>query len=181
MLGYFAGLLYNPNNVSPEAAPVTVKWEFEVGADILKMVGYNAPPKSGETTREEFGWAHVTGGGTVANLEALWIARNVRYFPLSVREVCRRHKIPLTSEALRIIATRRSIFRRSRRSNASASARIRRFICTRAISTRCAATGRSRILEAIRCAHELIAESEFNIAHQGLARRALGAFVRRCC
>ncbi len=81
VLGYFAGLLYNPNNVTPESAPVTLQWELEVGADVLKMLGYTPPPKSGETTREEFGWAHVTGGGTVANLEALWIARNVRYFP----------------------------------------------------------------------------------------------------
>jgi glutamate/tyrosine decarboxylase-like PLP-dependent enzyme len=93
VLGYFAGMLYNPNNVTPEAAPVTVKWEFEVAADILRMVGYKAPPE-GES-REEFGWAHVTGGGTVANLEALWAARNIRYFPLAVRDVCARHSIPL--------------------------------------------------------------------------------------
>jgi len=26
ILGYFAGMLYNPNNVTPEAAPVTVQW-----------------------------------------------------------------------------------------------------------------------------------------------------------
>lgn len=93
VLGYFAGMLYNPNNVTPEAAPVTVKWEFEVAADVLRMVGYQSPPE-GES-REEFGWAHVTGGGTVANLEALWAARNIRYFPLAVRDVCLRHSIPL--------------------------------------------------------------------------------------
>jgi len=80
VLGYFAGMLYNPNNVTPESAPVTLAWELEVGADILKMLGYAPPPAPGSESRGEFGFAHITGGGTVANLEALWAARNVRYF-----------------------------------------------------------------------------------------------------
>jgi tyrosine decarboxylase len=89
VLGYFAGLLYNPNNVTPEAAPVTERWEFDVGRDILEMVGYKAPPAPGgfHETRSEFGWAHVTSGGTIANIEALWAARNAAYFPLAVRRV----------------------------------------------------------------------------------------------
>lgn len=88
VLGYFAGMLYNPNNVTPEAAPVTVEWELEVASDILRMLGYEPPPPQGahhRETRREFGWAHITSGGTVANLETLWVARNVRYFPLAVR------------------------------------------------------------------------------------------------
>lgn len=93
-LGYFAGLLYNPNNVTPEGAPVTVKWELEVGAEILRMLGYEAP--DGDPKRE-FGWAHVTGGGTVANLEALWMARNVRYFPLAVRDAAIRYGIAIAA------------------------------------------------------------------------------------
>jgi len=99
VLGYFAGMLYNPNNVTPEAAPVTVEWELEVAADILKMLGYKCPPASGavhQETKKEFGWAHITSGGTVANLEALWVARNVRYFPLAVREALRKAGIRLT-------------------------------------------------------------------------------------
>ncbi|MDE3195211.1 MAG: hypothetical protein KGN84_02630 [Acidobacteriota bacterium] len=102
VLGYFAGLLYNPNNVSPEAAPVTVKWEFDIGADILRMLGFEAPPDGAAVsgTRHEFGWAHVTSGGTVANLEALWAARNIRYFPLAVRDVVKRHGIALTLRPL---------------------------------------------------------------------------------
>jgi hypothetical protein len=47
VLGYFAGLLYNPNNVTPEVAPVTERWELEVGRDILEMLGYKAPPAAG--------------------------------------------------------------------------------------------------------------------------------------
>jgi glutamate/tyrosine decarboxylase-like PLP-dependent enzyme len=99
VLGYFAGMLYNPNNVTPEAAPVTVEWELEVARDILSMLGYRSAPPEGSSRREfkrEFGWAHLTSGGTVANIEALWIARNVRYFPLAVREAACRERIPLT-------------------------------------------------------------------------------------
>jgi glutamate/tyrosine decarboxylase-like PLP-dependent enzyme len=90
MVGYFAGMLYNPNNVTPEAAPVTVDWELEFGAQILNMLGYKAPPLSNDrqNAKREFGWAHITSGGTVANLEALWAARDVRYFPLAVKKVC---------------------------------------------------------------------------------------------
>jgi glutamate/tyrosine decarboxylase-like PLP-dependent enzyme len=96
VLGYFAGLLYNPNNVTPESAPVTLRWELEVGADILKIVGFTPPSPPGTFTKQEFGWAHITSGGTIANIEALWLARNVRYFPLAARDVCRRREIHLT-------------------------------------------------------------------------------------
>jgi tyrosine decarboxylase len=97
VLGYFAGLLYNPNNVTPEASPVTERWEFEVGRDILEMVGYKAPPEPGGSheARSEFGWAHVTSGGTVANIEVLWAARNAAYFPLAVHRVARELRLPL--------------------------------------------------------------------------------------
>lgn len=97
MIGYFMGMLYNPNNVTPEAATVTVDWEIKACNQILKMLGYNpppSPPASNESmenyfrkVRREFGWAHITSGGTIANIEALWIARVIKYFPLSVRDV----------------------------------------------------------------------------------------------
>jgi hypothetical protein len=99
VLGYFAGMLYNPNNVTPEAAPVTVEWELEVAADVLRLLGYRPPPPAGahhRQTRQEFGWAHITSGGTVANLEALWVARAIRYFPLAVKEAAAREGIALT-------------------------------------------------------------------------------------
>jgi len=99
VLGYFAGMLYNPNNVTPEAAPVTVEWELEVARDILHMLGYTVPPPADAPhgqTRKEFGWAHITGGGTVANLEALWAARNIRYFPLAVRQAAAEAGIAIT-------------------------------------------------------------------------------------
>ncbi|MCZ6755390.1 MAG: pyridoxal-dependent decarboxylase [Gemmatimonadetes bacterium] len=73
-VGYFAAMLYNPNNVSPEAAPVTTRLEQEVVQQMAEMVGY----------RRDGAWGHLTSGGTVANFEALWIARNVLYLPVAV-------------------------------------------------------------------------------------------------
>jgi glutamate/tyrosine decarboxylase-like PLP-dependent enzyme len=72
-IGYFAAMLYNPNNVSIEASPVTTRLELEVAAQLSAMVGY------GPTS-----WGHLTSGGTIANFEALWVARNIKYIPLAV-------------------------------------------------------------------------------------------------
>jgi glutamate/tyrosine decarboxylase-like PLP-dependent enzyme len=74
LIGYFATMLYNPNNVAAEASPVTTRMELEVAAQLAAMVGYG----------EEAHWGHLTSGGTVANFEALWAARNVKYLPVAV-------------------------------------------------------------------------------------------------
>lgn len=106
-LGYFIGTLFNPNNVTPEAAPVTTELEVEVCAEILRMLGYTPPPLPPsdeqdpiayyqQKSREQFGWAHLTSGGTIANIEALWVARQTRYFPLAVKAAATAHGISLT-------------------------------------------------------------------------------------
>ncbi len=74
--GYVAAMLYNPNNVSNEAAPVTVRLELEASRLIARMLGHG-----------DDGWAHLTSGGTIANIEALWVARTVLYLPLVVRDM----------------------------------------------------------------------------------------------
>ena len=84
VLGYFAGMLFNPNNVTAEAAPITVELELEVGRMVAAMLGFN--PKRA--------WAHITSGGTVANLEALWVARTVQFVPLMVQEFCVKREVP---------------------------------------------------------------------------------------
>lgn len=75
LIGYFATLLYNPNNVAHEASPVTTRLELEVAEQLARMIGY-------DPLRQ---WGHLTSGGTVANFEALWVARNVKYLPVAVR------------------------------------------------------------------------------------------------
>lgn len=83
VVGYFAGMLYNPNNVTEESAPITASLEIEVGKMIAEMLGYN-PSTS---------WAHICSGGTLANLEALWIARMTQFVPLMVRDYCESHAV----------------------------------------------------------------------------------------
>lgn len=84
-VGFFATMLYNPNNVSIEASPVTSRLEHEVAAQLARMIGYD-PTTS---------WGHLTSGGTVANFEALWIARNVFYLPLAVAGAARDLQVEL--------------------------------------------------------------------------------------
>jgi glutamate/tyrosine decarboxylase-like PLP-dependent enzyme len=75
LIGYFATMLYNPNNVAAEASPVTTRMELEVAEQLARMIGYD-PARQ---------WGHIASGGTVANFEALWVARNVKYLPVAVR------------------------------------------------------------------------------------------------
>ena len=72
-IGWFATMLYNPNNIALEIAPVTTRLELEVAAQLARMIGYD-PTRS---------WGHLTSGGTTANFEALWLAREVRYLPVA--------------------------------------------------------------------------------------------------
>ena len=72
-VGWFATMLYNPNNIAVEISPVTTRLDLEVAAPLAAMIGYD-PARS---------WGHLTGGGTIANFEALWLARSVRYLPVA--------------------------------------------------------------------------------------------------
>ncbi len=76
-LGYMLAMLYNPNNVAYEGSPATTDLELEVGRELAAMAGFD-PSRS---------WGHLTSGGTVANYEALWIARSLRSAALAAREV----------------------------------------------------------------------------------------------
>lgn len=73
--------LYNPNNIVEESAPVTVQLELEVGRQLARMLGYPLDPK-----QVPCALGHLTGGGTVANDEGLWLARAARLYPLAVRD-----------------------------------------------------------------------------------------------
>ncbi len=91
ILGYFAALLYNQNNVAVEASPVTTLLEMHVGNELCKMLGYSVHPigmKAGEfkiAANQITGWGHITCDGSVANAEGLWMARNLKFYPVSVK------------------------------------------------------------------------------------------------
>jgi len=72
--------LYNPNNFAEEAAAVTVAKELDVGLQLAVMFGYATDPEA-----EPCAWGHLTSGGTVANYEALWNFRSVRYYGVALQ------------------------------------------------------------------------------------------------
>lgn len=76
-LGYMLTLLYNPNNCAYEGSPATTALEIEVGRQLAKLMGYDS----------QKAWGHITSGGTVANYEGLWLARNLKSIPPALREV----------------------------------------------------------------------------------------------
>lgn len=65
VLGYLAAMLINPNNHALDGGPATGQLEKDLVADLARMYGYD----------EHLG--HLTSSGTIANLEALWIARQL--------------------------------------------------------------------------------------------------------
>lgn len=89
-VAYFAAMLYNPNNVTEEVSPVTTRLELEVAAQLAAMIGY--PP--------DRCWGHLCAGGTIANFEALWIARGVRYLPVALALAARDLGVPLAVRGL---------------------------------------------------------------------------------
>lgn len=64
ILGYLAFIMSNPNNHAWEGGPVTTQMELDVVDTLLKMCGFTT------------GWGHLASGGSLANQEALWAARD---------------------------------------------------------------------------------------------------------
>ena len=73
-------LPYNPNNVSEDAAPVTVDLEVQVGLQLARMLGYPH-----DTARADCAFGHLTSGGTLANYQALRLALALKAFPVALR------------------------------------------------------------------------------------------------
>ncbi len=63
--GYLAAMLINPNNHALDGGPATSQMEKEVVADLAAMFGLPAH------------LGHLTSSGTIANLEALYVAREL--------------------------------------------------------------------------------------------------------
>lgn len=66
VIGYTAAMLLNPNNHALDGGPSTAYLEREVVAQLAAMFGV------------ESYLGHLTSSGTIANLEALWVAREER-------------------------------------------------------------------------------------------------------
>lgn len=75
ILAYNYAMLWNGNNVAYESSPATSQMEEEVGHDFAKLMGYKN------------GWGHISADGSIANLEGLWYARNIKSLPLAIKEV----------------------------------------------------------------------------------------------
>ena len=75
ILAYDYAMLWNGNNVSYEGAPATCLLEEEVGRDLAGLFDFGQ------------GWGHIAADGSLANLEGLWYARNIKSLPLAMKEV----------------------------------------------------------------------------------------------
>ncbi len=76
----FLALPYNPNNVSLDAAPVTIDLELKAGLQLARMLGFIDDP-----TRTACAFGHLTSGGTVANYQAMRLALALKAFPVALR------------------------------------------------------------------------------------------------
>ncbi|MBK1989922.1 decarboxylase [Sphaerospermopsis aphanizomenoides BCCUSP55] len=85
ILGYFATMLYNPNNVAFEGSTATTILELLVGDDLCKMLGYPIPSDAEIADGKIRPWGHITCGGTIANIEAIWSARNLKFYPIALQ------------------------------------------------------------------------------------------------
>jgi glutamate/tyrosine decarboxylase-like PLP-dependent enzyme len=65
VIGYLSAMLINPNNHALDGGPATARMEKEVVAELAAMFGFTAH------------LGHLTSSGTIANLEALFVARQL--------------------------------------------------------------------------------------------------------
>ena len=80
LAAHWLTLPYNPNNVSEDAAPVTIDLELRAGLQLARMLGY-----SDDVRREDCAFGCLTSGGTVANFQALRLALALKAFPVALR------------------------------------------------------------------------------------------------
>ncbi len=64
--GYLTAMLINPNNHALDGGPATARMEKEAVAQLAAMLGLDTH------------LGHLTTSGTIANLEALWVARELQ-------------------------------------------------------------------------------------------------------
>jgi glutamate/tyrosine decarboxylase-like PLP-dependent enzyme len=82
LAAHWLALPYNPNNVSEDAAPVTIDLELRAGLQLARMLGY-----CDDTSREDCAFGYLSSGGTAANFQALRLALALKAFPVALRAV----------------------------------------------------------------------------------------------
>jgi glutamate/tyrosine decarboxylase-like PLP-dependent enzyme len=102
MAGYFAAMLYNPNNVAFEGSTATTLLELLVGDDLCRMLGFEIPSPAQVDAGAVRPWGHITCDGTVANIEAIWAARNLKCYPLALRQALREDSAVAAAAGLRV-------------------------------------------------------------------------------
>ncbi|MDZ3823290.1 MAG: pyridoxal-dependent decarboxylase [Pseudoxanthomonas sp.] len=80
LAAWWLTLPYNPNNVSEEAAPVTIDLELKAGLQLAAMLGFVADP-----AQPGCAYGHLCSGGTVANFQGLRLALALKAFPVALR------------------------------------------------------------------------------------------------
>ncbi|CAB3994442.1 group II decarboxylase family [Paramuricea clavata] len=78
VLGYISGMVWNPNNVDVTASPITTPYEIIAADQICDMIGFDRSKIEP--------WGHITCGGSIANIEAVWSSRNMKFYPLSLQD-----------------------------------------------------------------------------------------------
>ena len=101
-VGYFAAMLYNQNNVAVEASPVTTYLEMQVGDQLCEMLGFHVPTDSEVEQGALRPWGHITCDGSVANLESMWAARNLKYYPVTIAEALKNEDSLAAARDLRV-------------------------------------------------------------------------------
>ncbi|EDO40342.1 predicted protein, partial [Nematostella vectensis] len=113
-LGYMVALMYNQNNCTAEAGTVTAQFEVGVGRDLCTMIDFD-PDKSSIPFNGLYfflfqAMGHIVAGGTVANIEAMWAARNVKYYPLGLCDAIRNEEVLAKAKGYKVFLPHRNAY-----------------------------------------------------------------------
>ncbi|KAI9370253.1 pyridoxal phosphate-dependent transferase [Aspergillus egyptiacus] len=102
LLGYFMTMLYNFNNVALESSPFTTVAELKVGQQLAQLFGYNIDEREANLP---LSWGHITCDGSVANLESIWVARNLKFYPLALSQAITKGKLQFIADRFKVYSS----------------------------------------------------------------------------
>ncbi|BBO35587.1 pyridoxal-dependent decarboxylase [Lacipirellula parvula] len=82
---------------SAAAASILEMWRRIPEADRNQFLEHIAQTTTNATSTAVRAWGHITCDGTVANIEAMWAARNLKFYPVSLRTLLREARNDLAS------------------------------------------------------------------------------------